>query len=64
MRLFISRPKCSLNHFFCGERGKVVKSSPKICPLLSLTKKLPKVNDHTIGENAPDLVTLIAMHMF
>jgi hypothetical protein len=50
------RPKCSPNLFLSQLMHG--KSSPK-CGLLLSFKKLPKVNDHPMGENWPNLVALV-----
>jgi hypothetical protein len=36
----------------------VEKSSPQICTASLIRKPLPNVNNHPIGENSPNLVTL------
>jgi hypothetical protein len=33
-------------------------SSPKLCGISAIFKPLPKVNNHLLGENSPNLVTL------
>jgi hypothetical protein len=38
------------------------KRSPKIRATSVIIKKLPKVNNHPIGENSPNLVTLSVVH--
>jgi hypothetical protein len=48
--------KC-LTYTFPGE-----KSSPKIWATSIFIKKLPKINNHPMGENSPNLVTLRKGH--
>jgi hypothetical protein len=38
-----------------------VKSSQKICAASVVFEKLPNVNNHPMGENSPNLVTLLAL---
>jgi hypothetical protein len=38
-------------------------SSPIIWAVSVISKKLPKVNSHQIGENSPNLVTLVACRL-
>jgi hypothetical protein len=59
MRLLKNRPKYSPNrvltkllHNFYGGKKKLTKF------VYFCNKKLPKVNNHPIGENSPNLVTL------
>jgi hypothetical protein len=54
-----SRPKCT-STIFCQNKYITGASSPKILRYFSNFQKLPKVNNRPMGENSPNLVTLLA----
>jgi hypothetical protein len=61
MSLWKNRPKCDPTHFFVKANTSF---SPKLAPkfvllLYAVLKKLPQESDHSLGENLPNLVTLI-----
>jgi hypothetical protein len=65
MRLLKDRPKYSPNgvltkllHNFYGGKKKLTKFVYILLSTYFCNKKLPKVNNHPIGENSPNLVTL------
>jgi hypothetical protein len=39
------------------------KSSPEICASSVIFEKLPNANNHPIGENSPNLVTLFGTYV-
>jgi hypothetical protein len=66
MRLKKSRPKSRPNPFLVKnfkhnfDQGK---SSPIICAISAVFAKLPKVLSRPIGENSPNLVTLLGVNI-
>jgi hypothetical protein len=57
-----SGPKSGPNNFFAKINPQLVpwkKVAQKCALLLQFFKPLPKVNNHPLGENSPNLVTLV-----
>jgi hypothetical protein len=62
MSLSKNRPKCSPSHILQNKYKNftIEKSSPEILATFVIFKKLSKENNHPLGENSPNLVTLAA----